>query len=283
MLGRAEFEDALRLNKSLLAAANVTIQGGEEAQAVSTGMPEVPEADPDREVIWTVDRSAVRFNLAALLAKPEVAPDTALNATNAIVHSMGSALCMLARSNDSKFLFSADAAGAYLVSITVSSIDLEPWARRSNAEQIPPAKLPPAGGGSSLGNKVADLTVTGAAAVTRPLNARIPQAWTNLTSGYAVGGNAELRVPKTKEVIGWVVKALVDGAVIDTTTLPKMTNRIGADAFGPVVMITFKNNARSDVHVNFRAQTNFDYHIIEVRGDGNEIPARATLELYEWL
>ena len=140
----SEFETALRKNETVLSAANVTVR----TPAVPVpfpGKPKVPEADRDRELIWTVDRSVVRFNLAELLAKPEVAPTTPLNAANAIVRSVGSKLCMLARSTDSpsQFLFSADQAGAYAVAITVSSIDVEPWARRSNAQRIPAQKLPP--------------------------------------------------------------------------------------------------------------------------------------------
>ena len=128
-----EFEAALRKNEPVLSAANAAVRT--PAAAVPfTGKPEVPEADPDRELIWTVGVSSVRFNLAELLAKPEVASGTPLNAKNSIVRSVGSKLCMLARSTDSpsQFLFSADQAGAYAVAITVSSIDLEPWARRSN-------------------------------------------------------------------------------------------------------------------------------------------------------
>ena len=138
------FEAALRKNEPVLSAANVTVR----TPAVPVpfpGKPKVPEADRDRELIWTVGVSSVRFNLAELLAKPEVAPTTPLNAKNAIVRSVGSKLCMLARSTDSpsQFLFSADQAGAYAVAITVSSIDVEPWARRSNAQRIPAQKLPP--------------------------------------------------------------------------------------------------------------------------------------------
>ena len=134
----SEFEAALRHTELLLAATNVTVPSGKERQPVSiTGEPEVPVFDPDRKLMWTVDGRAVRFDLADLLAKPQVASTstTALNSTNAVVHSMGSTLCMLARSTDSpsQFLFSADQAGTYSVAITVSSIDIEPWARRSSA------------------------------------------------------------------------------------------------------------------------------------------------------
>ena len=145
MLGRDEFERALRENETVLRATNVAISERAETQAaLITGNPKVPDFDPDREVIWTVEGSSVRFNLSALLAKPKVASTTELNSTNAIVHSMGDTLCMLARSthSPSQFLFSAEAKGTYEVAITVSSIDLEPWARRSNpTEQIPAAKL----------------------------------------------------------------------------------------------------------------------------------------------
>ena len=143
---RSEFEAALRKKETVRSATNVAIRTAGQA-ALITGTPQVPEADPDREVIWTVDGSAMRFNLAALLAKPEVALNTALNESNAMVHSVGGKLCMLARSTDSpsQFLFSAAAADTYSVEIAVSSIDLEPWARRSNAEWIPAEKLPSPG------------------------------------------------------------------------------------------------------------------------------------------
>ena len=140
----SEFETALRKNEPVLSAANVTVRTPAVPVAFP-GKPKVPEADRDRELIWTVGVSSVRFNLAELLAKPEVAPTTPLNAKNSIVRSVGSKLCMLARSTDSpsQFLFSADQADAYAVAITVSSIDVEPWARRSNAQRIPAQKLPP--------------------------------------------------------------------------------------------------------------------------------------------
>ena len=131
----SKFEAALRHNEPLLPATNVTISSGKETEAVAiTGAPRVPPADPDREVIWKVGVSAVRFNLSALLAKPEVTKNTELNSTNAVVHSMGATLCMLARSaaSRSRFLFSADRAGTYSVALTISSIDIEPWARRSS-------------------------------------------------------------------------------------------------------------------------------------------------------
>ena len=143
---RSEFEAALRKKETVRSATNVAIRTAGQAASI-TGTPEVPAADPDREVIWTVDGSAMRFNLAALLAKPEVALNAALNESNAIVRSVGGKLCMLARSTDSpsQFLFSAAAVDTYSVEIAVSSIDLEPWARRSNAEWIPAEKLPSPG------------------------------------------------------------------------------------------------------------------------------------------
>lgn len=140
----SEFEEALRQNEALLPATSVSVPSGKESKPVAIpGEPEVPEADPDRELIWTVGQSSVRFNLAALLAKPKVALATPLNATNAVVLSVDGTLCMLARSTDSpsQFRFSADAAGAYSVAITVSSIDLEPWARRSDPAKIPATEL----------------------------------------------------------------------------------------------------------------------------------------------
>ena len=146
---RSKFEAALRQNEPRLAAVNVTIRSGAAGQAVRiTGRPEVPAVDPAREVIWTVEGRAARFDLAALLTQPAVAPGTPLNSTNAVVQWVGGTLCLLARSADSpsQFLFSADAEGAYAVAITVSSIDLEPWARRSDAATIPAAKLPAAQG-----------------------------------------------------------------------------------------------------------------------------------------
>ena len=151
----SEFEAALRHTEPLLAATNVTVPSGEERQPVSiTGKPEVPVFDPDRKVMWTVDGRAVRFDLSDLLAKPQVASTstTALNSTNAVVHSMGSTLCMLARSTDSpsQFLFSADRAGTYSVAITVSSIDIEPWARRSSAAAIPASPPLVAGPGINI-------------------------------------------------------------------------------------------------------------------------------------
>ena len=98
----SEFEAALRHNEPLLRAATVTIPSEAERQAVAiAGTPEVPAFDPGRTVTWKVDGSAVQFDLAALLAKPAVTVTTPLNATNAVVHSMGNTLCMLARSTDS--------------------------------------------------------------------------------------------------------------------------------------------------------------------------------------
>ena len=145
MSGQAEFETALRHDVPWITATDVAIQSEQESQGKPLTGKSVPDADPDRELIWTVGVSTVRINLSALLALPAVARDTHLDATNSIVHSIGSTLCMLARSDEptSQFLFSADVAGNYSVEIAVSSIDLEPWARRSNAgERIPAEKLP---------------------------------------------------------------------------------------------------------------------------------------------
>ena len=148
MSGQAEFETALRHDVPWITATVVAIQSEQESQGkpiITVDPPPVPDADPDRELIWTVGVSTVRIKLWALLALPAVAPDTPLDARNSIVHSVGSTLCMLARSDQSpsQFLFSADVAGNYSVEIAVSSIDLEPWARRSNAgERIPAEKLP---------------------------------------------------------------------------------------------------------------------------------------------
>ena len=47
--------------------------------------------------------------------------------------------------------------------------------------------------------------------------------------------------------------------------------------------LTFKNNGRSDVYLSFRSQTNSNYHKLDVRGNGNEIPAQATIEVCEWV
>ena len=107
----------------------------------------MPVADPDREVIWTVDGNTVRFDLSALRAKPPVASGTDLDSSNSVVFSVGSTLCMLARTAASEtaasqFLFSADRADTYSVELAVSSIDLEPWARRSNATKVAAANLP---------------------------------------------------------------------------------------------------------------------------------------------
>ena len=147
MSGQAEFETALRHDEPLIEATVVAIQSEQESQGkqiITDKPPPVPDADPDRELIWTVGFSTVRIKLWALLALPAVALNTPLDARNSIVHSVGSTLCMLARSTSpSQFLFSADVAGNYTVEIAVSSIDLEPWARRSNAgERIPAEKLP---------------------------------------------------------------------------------------------------------------------------------------------
>ena len=126
---RSEFEAALRKKETVRSATNVTVRSGREARAaLITGRPRVPDFDPDREVIWTVDGSAARFKLSTLLAKPAVTRGTALNSTNAVVQAVGGKLCMLARSthSPSQFLFSADQADTYAVAITISSIDLEP-------------------------------------------------------------------------------------------------------------------------------------------------------------
>ena len=148
--GQTDFESALRQNKVLLEETSVPIQDGAESQAVAiptTPVTKVPALDPDRELIWRVDDCSVRFHLVELLAKPAVTSSTALDSSNAIVLWVGNTLCLLARTADpdSQFMFSADAPGAYSVEITVSSIDLEPWARRSNDTKILADKLPPLG------------------------------------------------------------------------------------------------------------------------------------------
>ena len=180
VVGLREFEAALRTARDVLTAVNVTIQNGAATLGVPImGTPEVPGADPDRElVLTTAPGGALRFDLSALLAKPAVAHAATLSSSNAVVFTAGGVEYFLARSTDSpsQFLFSADTAGTYNVAITESSIDLSPWARRSNADtipvaklpNIPSAKLPPAArlpgvqvlsdGGTDGGLSIADLT-----------------------------------------------------------------------------------------------------------------------------
>ena len=197
------------------AAKSVTIQTGSEAKAaLITDSPKVPDADPDREVIWKVGVGAVRFDLAALLAKPEVEPETVLDSTNSVVHSMGTTLCMLARSTESRFLFSADRAGTYSVAITVSSIDLEPWARRSDASKLPVAKLPAM---SHVGALVATLAWPEG---TPPANARpgadwvfssgIPDGFDQVDPRHALGS---MNVPRMlpESWLGLVVVVKISG------------------------------------------------------------------------
>ena len=495
-------EAALRHNRRLLAAVTVTIRSGAAGQAVRiTGRPEVPAVDPAREVIWRVEGRAARFDLAALLAKPAVAPGTALDPTNAAVQWVGAKRCLLARSTDtpSQFLFSADAEGAYAVAITVSSIDLEPWARRSNAAKIPAAKLPAAQGltqaqvdarvralepsgtlvpggapadngkvlkrradgpawgtvayseltgqphggggvdelvngpitgiriantntsvpsrpdltfttpaidlddyrhgefhvsitltvtdpsvktlgfgdeadttykltdvifagtlralptfiaegiieneqigddvdlynrsarlgtlrvylgrdsqnrigylmtysgigaaaasltvaatmrlsfsptdapeaiGTSKGPKVGEMVLTTTAAHTFP-DGWVRTAWSELASDYGAKSHSEIHVPKTKELIGWMVKSLVNDVVIDTLTILKIAGPHPGSA-GPVAAITFKNDVQSSLTIRFKWSSG-RYHIVDVRGMDNEVPANAKLEIYEWV
>lgn len=145
IVGIREFEAALRTTVEVLPATAVTIQNAAATLAVPiTGEPAVPAADPDREIVWRVGSASIRFDLSALLRKPAVRHTAPLSSSNAVEFSSGGVLYLLARSDDdpAQFLFSADQEGTYQVAIEESSIDLEPWARRSSAAKIPAAKLP---------------------------------------------------------------------------------------------------------------------------------------------
>ena len=294
----SEFE-ALRHNERLLPATSVIIQSGSETRAVAiTGEPKVPPADPDREVIWTVEVSAVRFDLSALLAKPAVASTTPLDSTNAVVYSMGSTLCMLARSTDptSRFLFSADRAGTYSVAITVSSIDVEPWARRSDASTLPVAKLPAM---SHVGALVATLAWPEG---TPPANARpgadwvfssgIPTGFDKVNLGHVFGA---INVPRVlpESWLGLVVVVKVGGAVVERVYLPWLPFRTtvgwNSEFTTPRGRSVYVINATDDGTVrNIKLSLQREYTIQDkdalfVSGNNKPIKANTSFELRAWI
>ena len=116
----SEFEAALRKNEPVLSAANVTVRTPAVPVAFP-GKPKVPEADRDRELIWTVGVSSVRFNLAELLAKPDQ-PVPGLELTGlqvaAGVSGFGTLNCM-AYDPDAEILYLGGSAG-YVVAFAAS-------------------------------------------------------------------------------------------------------------------------------------------------------------------
>lgn len=144
VVGLGEFEAALRRTRSIRTVTPVTIQNAAATLAQPiTGTPLVPATDPDAELIVTVNGTAQRFDLSALLAKPAQRHTQALSSANAVEWTSGGVQYFIARSDDthSQFLFSADTSGTYQVAIDLSEIDVETWARRSSAALIPASKL----------------------------------------------------------------------------------------------------------------------------------------------
>ena len=279
----SKFEAALRHNEPWPAAKSVTIQSGSETQAaLITDSPKVPDADPDREVIWKVGVSAVRFDLSALLAKPVVARGVELNSKNAVVHSMGTTLCMLARSTESRFLFSADRAGTYSVAITVSSIDLEPWARRSDASKIPAAKLPV----TPVRTPVATLALAPGAATMLAAGPVVPRMFTGLAAGYSSNSNGHLDLPEYNfpGPVGVVVVAKsstgdVKGVLAIPFNVPESLHEL---QFSDARMLRCRTDrVRGSVRVYFG--DGWKRRVVSVRGGESQIPADTTLEVYEWM
>ena len=135
---------------------------------------------------------------------------------------------------------------------------------------------------TSKGIRAGDLRLTGTAAITFSDGLYVPKAWSGTANGYTAGANGQIWVPKTKELIGWMVKSLVDNVVIDTATVLKLPG-YKAGFQGPSATITFKNNADSSVNVRFQSFSTRGVHRINVYGRGNEVPGNARLELYEWV
>ena len=141
------FEGALRIDTVIVNAFAFTVPPSGLHAAVRVGAAvDVPALEPDRELIVSVPGvSAATFQLAAFRGKAAAAAAVVLTDANSLSLTGGGVTYRVGYDSQGKFLATASAAGNYRVTITDRRIDLEDWARRSRAEVIPAAKLPPLG------------------------------------------------------------------------------------------------------------------------------------------
>lgn len=139
----AQFEDALRTQTTLQTNFAVAVAASDAAYRMGS-LAKVPPAGYDRELLVRVGTGFwYVINVNTLRAKPTVSQGDQLNDTNAVGYTEGDDQWWFAReSGTNNLLFGSDNVGTHRVSLQDSQIDLSTWARRSNADVIPDAKLP---------------------------------------------------------------------------------------------------------------------------------------------
>lgn len=142
VVAHTENWDAARYETRLF-NGSIRVAASDAAYALGGNNPNIPGAENARRLRIVVDGTAMQtVNLSALAAKPAAAVTNQLSSRTAIVFSHDGTLYFLARTAGGKFLFSADSVGDYQLQIFDNRIDLEDFARRSNAAKVPDAKLP---------------------------------------------------------------------------------------------------------------------------------------------
>ena len=127
-----QFEAALRTETAIITAVSTTVSSPNTAVRF-TGLPKVPAADHDRELVVRVGAGLHhRIDVSTLRAKATATRPTLLDDTNSVPFVDGDDTFRIAReAGDDALLFSASTAATYAVTITDSQIDLQPAARRS--------------------------------------------------------------------------------------------------------------------------------------------------------
>ena len=129
----AQFEAALRFDKSLVASASVRVAISNAAYFIP-GNPLVPAAEADRELSVRVGSGLhYRIDVADLRAKAAVsATGTVLDDANSVSVKEGDDTYRFGRHGGTgRFVFGSDNVGTHIVSITDSRVDLQPEARLS--------------------------------------------------------------------------------------------------------------------------------------------------------
>ena len=144
------FEAALRTRERLLLSESIQVA---IADAAYDARQDLLGSDDDRDIIIKTANPAseYKFKMKTLNDLAGVDQATQLTNSNALTWSSddGNVEFFIAKGRNGHFLFSADSVGTYSVSIDHDSVDLSPWARKSNADKIPADKLPLASGSAS--------------------------------------------------------------------------------------------------------------------------------------
>lgn len=144
-----EFEAAWRRTSVVVDETNPALVIGVALRQYAVGgaspaeRPPVPAQTPDAELTVAVAGLGMqRLDLSALLAKPALSLSAVMSSANSVAFTIGAVTFYLGRSTEmNHFRIGADTAGTYGITIQLSEIDIESFARKSSNALIAGADL----------------------------------------------------------------------------------------------------------------------------------------------